>query len=153
MGIDRQQFRRSHSSLLQRLQVATRVAVREADAERDRTFLDALVNSAPDAIAAVSAEGRVLGVNPAFEHLFGYATDEVLGEFLTDLLVPEPDREAARELDQAVRRGRPMVVEVERLHRDGRLIPVRLSAEARSLAWLATNRPNPTDHIKGAVER
>ena len=121
-------FRRSHAALLQRLQIATRVAVREADAERDRTFLDALVNSAPDAIAAVSTEGRVLGVNPAFERLFGHETDEVLGEFLTDLLVPESDREAARELDQTVRRGRSMVVEVERLHRDGRLIPVRLSA-------------------------
>jgi PAS domain S-box-containing protein len=123
-------YRRAHAALRLHVDAAKRLELREQEAERDRSFLDALLTSAPDAIAAVSHEGRVLGLNPAFESLFGYTTDDVLGEFLSDLIVPESEQEAARELDQAVRSGRPMVVEVERRHRDGRSIPVRISAAA-----------------------
>ena len=54
-----------------------------------------LADTATDAIVTVDDNGRILFANPAVERLFGYTSEEVVGEPLS-MLAPERDRPAAR---------------------------------------------------------
>ncbi|NIM49800.1 MAG: response regulator [Gemmatimonadales bacterium] len=121
-------YRRFRGQLLEHLRTAKRLELSEAEAARDRRFLDALLSSAPDAIVAVGRDGRALGINPSFERLFGYTADEVVGREVNDLIVPESQLDAAKWLHEELRAGRTVVAETERRHKDGDLIAVRVSA-------------------------
>ncbi len=72
----------------------------------------------------------IRGVNPAFEALFGYSGDQVLGGDIDEFIVPTSHRAEGRELEVRARRGEIVRAEVERQTKDGRRIPVRLSAAA-----------------------
>jgi two-component system sensor histidine kinase/response regulator len=121
-------FRRSHAQLLRYVTASKRLKVSENEAKRGRGFLEALLSSAPTAIATVGANGRVLGANPAFERMFGYTAAEAMGQELNALIVPESDRESARMLDEQVRTGRVVVTEAPRQTKDGTKVWVQASS-------------------------
>lgn len=123
-------FHRSHTAFLGYLRARKRAELSETEAGRERSFLDALLAGAPIAIAALDREGRVIGVNSAFEQLFGYSTPELKGKELDALIAPESGRAEARELMQVLQLSGRTSAEVERRTRDGRIIPVRFSAAA-----------------------
>ncbi|MBI4503526.1 MAG: response regulator [Gemmatimonadetes bacterium] len=123
-------YRRSHRDLLTQLRTAQRLAFSEQAVRRERGFLDTLLSSAPTAIAALHRDGRVLGINPAFERLFGYTASEVMDRDLTELVVPESEAVAARRLDDEARAGRSVVTEAHRRRKDGSLVPVQISSTA-----------------------
>jgi PAS domain S-box-containing protein len=60
-------------------------------AER-QTLTRALIAAAPIAVLAMDAEGRLVEFNPAAERLSGYRRQDVLGQPMSELLVPERDR-------------------------------------------------------------
>jgi PAS domain S-box-containing protein len=60
-------------------------------AER-QTLTRALIAGAPIAVLAMDAEGRLVEFNPAAEKLSGYRREDVLGQPMSELLVPERDR-------------------------------------------------------------
>ncbi len=121
-------FHRSHQSLLDYLRARKRAELSEAEAGRERSFLDALLAGAPIAIAALDRDGKVLGVNSAFERLFGYGAHELKGKELDRLIVPENGWAEARELMQVLRLSGRASAEVERRTRDGQIISLRFSA-------------------------
>ena len=125
-------YLRTHRALLEYLRTVKRLELSDQETHRERRLLDALLGGAPIAIAALDHEGRVLGVNGAFEQLFGYMASEVTGLDLNSLIVPENGRPEARELHQQLRLTGRATAQVERRTRDGRLIPVRFSAAAVS---------------------
>jgi PAS domain S-box-containing protein len=90
-----------------------------------------LLEAAPDAIAEVSADGRIVMVNRVAEEMFGYVRDELLGQSV-DVLVPDAIRHTHyRHRDSYLEhpRTRPMGTGLE-LHakrRDGSLFPVEIS--------------------------
>jgi|GEM_PF-2145052 len=65
-------------------------------------------------------ERVVCGVNPAFEELFGYDADAIVGEALSEWVVPADDRAAAAELVEQVDRGTPVERIVTRQTATGR---------------------------------
>ncbi|MDE2599429.1 MAG: diguanylate cyclase [Rhodocyclaceae bacterium] len=81
-----------------------------------------------DAVCIVDAEGRYLYVNAAFESIFGYKPEEVIGRSMIELVHPE-DR--ARTLEVA---GGIMAGNIERhfenryIRRDGRIVHIMWSA-------------------------
>ena len=56
--------------------------------EQSELTTQALFQSAAQAILIVAADGRIVMANPATEKLFGYASEELIGQNV-DLLVPE----------------------------------------------------------------
>ncbi|HEX9691934.1 MAG TPA: response regulator [Gemmatimonadales bacterium] len=120
-------YQRSHGATLAYLQTARRLEFSEQEVVLEREFLDAVLTSAPSALATVDSDGLVRTLNPAFEQLFGYAGEELLGMPLDDAIVPADVRRSSEYLWQEIERGRPASVEAIRRHRSGELIPVRIA--------------------------
>ncbi len=60
--------------------------------ERD-ALLRAIIDTSPDGLVTIDAQGIILSFNPAAEAIFGFAADEVLGRNV-NCLMPDPYREA-----------------------------------------------------------
>jgi PAS domain S-box-containing protein len=56
--------------------------------ELSRLVADAILAAAADAIVATDREGIIRVWNPGAERIFGYRSDEALGQFL-DIIIPE----------------------------------------------------------------
>jgi PAS domain S-box-containing protein len=109
----------------------------QRDAQVLETRFRGVLDAAPDAIVLVDTSGRIALVNSEAERLFGYARDELLGEFV-ERLVPSrfhkshADRRAEYFADP---RARPMGVGLELLgHRkDGSEFPTEISLSPLSI--------------------
>ena len=82
-----------------------RVTVRLAERQ---ALTRALIERSPTAILAMDADGALIEFNPAAEELSGYRDDDVLGQQMADLMIPERDRSRFREhIRTYVRTGDP----------------------------------------------
>jgi len=59
-------------------------------AER-QALTEALIAASPTAILAMDADGRLVEFNPAAETLSGYRRDDVLGQPMSEIMIPEQD--------------------------------------------------------------
>jgi protein-histidine pros-kinase len=84
----------------------------------------------PDALVAVSPEGKVLHWNRAAEEIFGYTREEALGQPLANLVIPPGHAvEERRFQDEALRNGL-VIFESVRQRKDGTLVHVSVSTKA-----------------------
>ncbi len=58
------------------------------EAEESEARVRTVVDAAPDAILLLDEAGVALDVNPAFERIFGFASEQVLGQTLVGRIVP-----------------------------------------------------------------
>src|SRR5688572_5269000 len=91
----------------------------------------ALMEAAVDAVVVIDHRGRMLAVNDASDRIFGYRTDELLGENVS-MLMDEPDRSAhdgylARHLETGVGKTIGIGREVRARHKNGSVFPLHLS--------------------------
>lgn len=56
--------------------------------------IKAIFQNAPDAVIVIDSEGRVNKWNPEAENVFGWKQEEVIGRYLSDLIIPPEFREA-----------------------------------------------------------
>jgi PAS domain S-box-containing protein len=97
-------------------------AGKEAALRRERDDLAALFENIPDpTVETLMTGGRpiVERVNPAFERVFGYDSDDLEGEDLDEYIVPEDARADAREYNERIEGGQGFHDEVRRLADDG----------------------------------
>ncbi|KJH79746.1 PAS domain S-box protein [Stutzerimonas stutzeri] len=106
----------------------------------------ALLNSAASAMLVTTAEGRISGVNPTAERLFGYSEQMLIGHPLTSVLFPpaalarraailsnelgEPVAPGFAVLTAPLLEGRREMREWRLLHRNGDSVPVLLNVSA-----------------------
>ncbi len=127
-GVMASLYSRLRRVLMQSLDNEYGMRIASASAERERAFLDKLIDSAPNAILVVHPDSRVKRANSSFERLFGFTVEEVGDRPLGDLIVPPSDRTAADAVGRTLVDGRTVEMEAQRLRKDGVVIDVRISA-------------------------
>jgi PAS domain S-box-containing protein len=99
-------------------------------AEVDHARLATIVRSSYDAIISVGADRRITSWNGGAEALYGYDAEEVLGSS-GDVLIPPDATLESRELrERIVTGGDVRRYETQRLHKNGTLIDVEITAFA-----------------------
>ncbi|MHC1777328.1 MAG: response regulator [Lentimicrobium sp.] len=83
-----------------------------------------LFESAPEAIAMLDRNNKVLDVNPEFEQIFLYRKEDIIGKKLDELIAPAKLLSEARHLTKINWEGGKVAVETQRMRHDGKLIDV-----------------------------
>src|SRR5882672_791306 len=100
----------------------------EEEVQKQTAGLDELFEQAPEAVAVLSADDRIVRVNKEFTRMFSYEPDEVLGHPLNDLIVRDVFVEGAREYAHQLKTGHRVEVETIRRRKDGTEVHVSLLA-------------------------
>lgn len=80
----------------------------------------------PVPMALTDRQGKIIEINKAFAHSFGYSVEEVKGEYLDSLAVPDELRKDSLAMMGLVLRGERVIQETMRLHKEGHILPVSL---------------------------
>ncbi|MBL0174590.1 MAG: SpoIIE family protein phosphatase [Ignavibacteria bacterium] len=101
-----------------------------SDAENElllqKTYLEILFNSAPEAIALHDNNDRIANINVEFTRLFGYTREEAIGRPINELLASEDFEDEARDVSERVMRGERIELETRRKRKDGTLVDVSI---------------------------
>lgn len=109
-----------------------------AELERTRQLLgdrearlNAILDTAVDGIITIDERGIIESVNPATQHIFGYASDELVGKNVK-LLMPSPYHEKHDGyLTRYLQTGQARIIgigrEVEGQHKDGTRFPIEVA--------------------------
>lgn len=102
-------------------------AASDLDHSVQLALLAAIVESSDDAIVSKTLDGRILSWNRGAQRIFGYRSEEVIGQPITVIVPPELYEEEQRILE-AVRCGRRIDhFDTVRITKDGRRIPISLT--------------------------
>lgn len=114
----------------ERSQRAVEVAALTAHHKSERQLAQVL-NSVVDGIITIDAHGNVLMFNPAAENIFGYTSDEVVGNNISMLMPPKDAADHDESLDRYEKTGKANIIgfgrEVFGLHKDGTIFPIDLA--------------------------
>ncbi|MDP1857528.1 MAG: PAS domain S-box protein, partial [Gemmatimonadaceae bacterium] len=98
----------------------------QLETERQRRYFETLFEASPVAIALVSADFSIQTCNPAFERLFGYRQEEIVGRNIDALIVPTADQERALHYTKDAVGGASVHAISQRLRSDGTLVDVEI---------------------------
>jgi len=83
-----------------------------------------IIQSTEDGIMGLSLDGTIISWNPAAERLFGYTSDEVMGQSKA-LLIPDDRKHELNFLLESIKSGNPIErFETKRKCKNGSLIDV-----------------------------
>jgi PAS domain S-box-containing protein len=112
------------SSIFWEGETAVLVVIRDVEervqAERQQAIFGAVLYQAADSIEMSDESFSLSYVNPAFESMTGYSSDEVVGQFPGDLFRPVGyDQELYTHIETTVRSGRPWSGMLQARRKDG----------------------------------
>ncbi|RVU33594.1 PAS domain S-box protein [Rheinheimera riviphila] len=100
-------------------------------ARTNESRLKAMMDTAVDGIVTINAQGLILSMNKAAEHIFGWQQDELLGKNVNVLTPDAIRRHHDSYLDNYLQTGSAKIIgigrDVDAVHKDGHAIPVRLA--------------------------
>ena len=102
---------------------------------RQKEQLDGLFELSPDAVILTDHDFHVLRVNREFTRMFGYTAEEVVGQWLPDLIVPEDLRAEALKNRDRLSSGNRVELETIRQRKDGVRFDVSVAARGISLGF------------------
>lgn len=111
----------------------------------------AVVQSAADAIVVVDANFATIVWNPAAERMFGWSAAELTGR--PPPIVPDELKAEHNAVLERIRDGGDISIVTRRLHRDGRLVDVRVDtsvlrgAAGEPLGWVSVHHAVEADEI------
>jgi diguanylate cyclase (GGDEF)-like protein/PAS domain S-box-containing protein len=91
-------------------------------------YFAALFENAPEAIAILDENNRIIRINGQFTSMFGYTAEEAVGGNINDLIVPEELVEEGEALTAKVTGGENVRAESLRRHKDGHTTWVAIAA-------------------------
>jgi PAS domain S-box-containing protein len=97
--------------------------IRESQQKFERLFMNN-----PEAYVYTDSSFHILNINPRFSKLFGYTLDEVKGKHINDIVVPKEKIREAVAFDEKASKGETYHEDTVRKRKDGRLVPIALSA-------------------------
>jgi diguanylate cyclase (GGDEF)-like protein/PAS domain S-box-containing protein len=107
--------------------------------ERERRnrpqLMEQVLACIPEAIAIVMG-GKVMYTNPAFTQMFGFPADEIAGESLQDVIVPETRQHEQVALERLAEERGLAAVDTMRLRKDGELLDVALHMAPLTIAGM-----------------
>ena len=98
----------------------------EQEISLQRARFQQLFENAPVGIALVDAQDNIQSINKAFESIFQYRADEVIGAQINDTVVPSDFAKEASSLSHAALDGASVQKETIRKRKDGSLVPVQV---------------------------
>jgi PAS domain S-box-containing protein len=128
--------RRSRDAL--EVEVADRTASMTAanqELHKEKEQLDGLFELSPDAVILTDEDFHVLRVNKEFTRIFGYTAEEVAGQWLPELIVPEELHSEALKNRDALISGKRVELEVIRQRKGGARFDVSVVARGISLGF------------------
>ncbi|MEA2206266.1 MAG: hypothetical protein QOE77_3042 [Blastocatellia bacterium] len=87
--------------------------------QKDTILLDELFEQAPQAIALMRADYKVVRVNQEFTRIFGYTSAEAAGRYVRDLIMPPDSHAEAQQVTDMLARGERVEIETVRRRKDG----------------------------------
>jgi PAS domain S-box-containing protein len=100
-------------------------------AEEEISFLASIIENLPNAVCAIDAKGATMAWNRGAEQMLGYKAEEIIGKPITTII---PEEISQQELEHCLTilntNGFFSGYETVRLSKDGRRIPVELTAVA-----------------------
>jgi two-component system sensor histidine kinase/response regulator len=93
---------------------------------RQKEFFEALVKNSPVAIVIMNMESSIISCNPAFEVLYGYQQEEVIGKNLDLLISKNADFEEADKYSRNVAQGKTVHGYGQRIRKDGSQVDVEI---------------------------
>lgn len=91
-------------------------------------YLNSLIENTPLGIVVHDRTGRVHLCNDAFESLFLYSREELLGNNIDSFIVPPADMEESRQFVRTLASGKRIDAGLQRIRKDGTVIDVELHA-------------------------
>ncbi|MCP1727338.1 diguanylate cyclase (GGDEF)-like protein/PAS domain S-box-containing protein [Natronospira proteinivora] len=118
----------------QKLEAANRDLTREISTLKEmekalsdqQAFFSQLFHASPEGIVLLDSQDHILQANQAWLDMFDYENDQVIGETINDLIVPESMHEQGSSLSDQVLSGQPVNAESRRLRRDGTLLDMSI---------------------------
>ncbi|MBE0682187.1 MAG: response regulator [Anaerolineales bacterium] len=97
----------------------------EMETTRQKQYFESLVSNSPVAVVVLDNEEKIVSINPAFEHLYGYKSAEVVGVNLDTLITTKESLQEAASYTQQV-----MTTSIhafsKRRRKDGSLVDVEI---------------------------
>lgn len=111
----------------------------EEDLRKSEDLFRATVEAALDCIVSMDEQGRIIEFNPAAEKTFGYRREEVVGQPLTEMIIPKGYRQAhtkgmQRYLSEQKGPYLGQRIEIEAMRADGSTFPVELAIDVADAA-------------------
>ncbi len=100
----------------------------EEQINREKTFLEHLIDSIPEAIAIIDHTGKITKINTEFTRLFGYQVEEATGKNIDDLIVPDDLKNEAVGIDKLANEQSKIEKNIVRKNKSGKRINVLLIA-------------------------
>lgn len=96
------------------------------DLSRQKEFYESLVRNSPFAIVTLSLDQRIVASNPAFERIFGYGQQEVIGHDIDQLIAPQDLLDESSNLTESVLAGEVVHKVTRRQRKDATQVDVEV---------------------------
>ena len=96
-------------------------------AEARLQFFEQMSQASPDALSIADSEHRVLWANQTFATMFGYSSEEIVGQPLESLVVPSNRLAESKWVTESLAKGERIMLETKRRKKDGTLVDVSVS--------------------------
>ena len=92
--------------------------------QQNEQLFTQLFEGSPMGVVLLNEEHCVVQMNKGFEDIFGYTKEDIIGNQLNNIIVPESQFKEAMDINTLTASGSVGVLESKRLHKDGSLVPV-----------------------------